>query len=108
MSERDEKDTGNDKVIFRFKKGMPRLLAKAKSLGMSPHHLARELVSVGLDEGWADGQRTRPGPPPKDEYKALLIRACFAVIVAISPTMDEAQTAEWLAEVFDEHEGDRR
>ncbi len=96
MSEPDE----NDKVIFRFKSGLPRLQAKAKALGMSPHRLARELVEIGLTEGWADGPRTQPGPPPPDEYRALLMKACFAVIVALSPTMDEEATTAWLLEVF--------
>lgn len=96
MSEPDEKN----KVIFRFKDGLPRLRAKAQAMGISPNRLARELVKLGLDLGWADGVRTRPGPPPEDEYKALLVKACFAVIVALSPDMDELATTAWLSEVF--------
>ena len=96
MNEPDEKD----KVIFRFKDGLPRLRAKAQAMGIRSNHLARDLVNLGLDLGWADGVRTRPGPPPEDEYKALLVKACFAVIVALSPSMDEAETAAWLGEVF--------
>jgi hypothetical protein len=95
----------NDKVIFRFKAGLPRLQAKAKTLGVSPHRLARELVEIGLDEGWADGARTNPGPPPIDEYRELLMRACFAVIVALSPTMDEEETGKWIQDVFGETGG---
>lgn len=92
--------TEKDQVIFRSRETLRRLTEKAGPLGLSPHQLAKELVKIGLDEGWADGRRTRPGPPPPDVFEELIMRAAFAVIVALSPTMNEADTADWVAEVF--------
>ena len=97
MSDSNEKD----KIIFRSREVYERCVEKAKLRKCSPNQLARELVKIGLDQGWADGMPVTQAPPPLDQYRALLRKAAWCLIVALSPTMDEAQADQFLRETFD-------
>ena len=97
MSEPEKKD----QIIFRNREVYERCVEKAKLRKCSPNHLARELVKIGLDQGWADGMPVTQPPAPLGEYRALLRRAVWCLIVALSPTLDEAQAEQLLRETFD-------
>jgi plasmid stability protein len=80
-------------VIFRLTAEEHRLLkAYAAARGRSPGQAARDLTLAGLRSG--------PAAPPT--ALAAARKAAFAVIVALSPDLDEQGTEELLREVFDQ------
>ena len=93
--------TEKDKIIFRSRELYERCAEKAKLLQCSPNQLARELVKIGLDQGWADGMPVAKAPPHLDEFRALLRKATWCLIVALSPSMDEAEVDHFLRQTFD-------
>jgi hypothetical protein len=80
-------------VTFRLTAEERQLLdAYATARGQSPGHAARDLTVVGL-------RKTPPAPPTA---VSIARKAAFAIIVALSPTLDEAATEQLLQEVYDQ------
>jgi hypothetical protein len=81
-----------DQVIFRLSAEEHELLsAYAKARGQSPGQAARDLTLAGL----------QGGPPAPSTFVTAARKAAYAIIVAVSPDMDEAATERFLSEVFD-------
>jgi hypothetical protein len=83
----------NDQVIFRITAEELMLLANyASARGQSPGQAARDLTLAGL----------RGGPTAHPTFVTAVRKAAFAIIVAVSPDMDEAAAEQFLQEVYDE------
>lgn len=95
---------------FRFKTldDEAKFLARVKVLGTSTSILARDLIGLGLDREALSAEPAGPlaEAPPQvpDELKRLVVKAAWAVVVAISPQLDEAAAAEFLRGIFGEFE----
>jgi hypothetical protein len=82
-----------EQVIFRLSAEEHQLLsAYARARGQSPGQAARDLTLAGLRGG--------PAAPPTSV--AAVRKAAFAIIVALSPDLDEEAAERLLREVYDE------
>ena len=87
------KKARHDQVIFRLGAEEHQLLsAYAKARGQSPGQAARDLMLAGLRGG--------PAAPPTQGMAAR--KAAYAIIVALSPDMDEEAAERFLQEVYDQ------
>ncbi len=83
----------SDQVIFRLNAEEYQLLsAYARARGQSPGQAARDLTLAGL----------RGGPAAPPTFVTAARQAAYAIIVALSPDMDEEAAERFLREVYDE------
>jgi hypothetical protein len=81
-----------DQVIFRLSFEEHQLLsAYARARGQSPGQASRDLTLAGL----------RGGPAAPPTFVTAARKAAYAIIVALSPDMDEEAAERFLSEVFD-------
>ena len=85
--------TRHDQVIFRLSAEEHQLLADyARARGQSPGQAARDLMLAGL----------RGGPAAPPTFVTAARKAAYAVIVALSPDLDEQATERLLQEIYDQ------
>lgn len=83
-------------VSFRLTEQEHSLLsAKASQCGIKPAVLARDLVLQGLK-----ANLTPSGSVTRDALEEVGAKVARAVIIALSPEMDEVATDSYLAETF--------
>jgi hypothetical protein len=83
----------HEQVIFRLSAEEHQLLsAYAKARGQSPGQAARDLTLAGL----------RGGPAAPPTFVTAARKAAYAIIVALSPDLNEEATERLLREVYDE------
>lgn len=93
---------------FRTPTDETKFLAKVKELGTTSSDLARDLIGLGLDReelgAVSEGSRLEIRPQIPEEFKRLVVKAAWSVIVALSPDLTEDSAAEFLRGVFGDFE----